>query len=83
MEYGKNMLSFTTDVLTGKQFVIVVAIVEINVIPSFSFIYWTLNKLNEDGAGIRSEWDSGQYLWWRDGRVAALVGMVEGRGQKL
>lgn len=35
----KIMLRFTADVLTGKQFVFVVAIVEINVIPSFSFIH--------------------------------------------
>lgn len=76
-------LSFTAGVLTGKQFVFIVSIVEINCIPSFSFIYWTLNNMIEVGAGIRSEWDSGQSLWWWDWREAVLVGMVEWRGQKF
>lgn len=39
--------------------------------------------MNEVGAGIRSKWDSGQSLWWWDGREAVLVGIVEGRGQKF
>lgn len=39
--------------------------------------------MNKVGAGIRSEWDSGQGLWWWDGREAVLVGMVEERRQKL